>query len=171
MICAKLHVVFPFCFLPRILSYLMYWHFACMQHVDNMYLINGGFFVICLFGGFRPTRELFTHLEKSPLQILTYARHIWSLSNKGSLAYHTYCDAGHVYNGHLRELVRSHTYCRAYSSGDSTTCFYGWVLSRLGFDHPTFHFRGERSNPLRIWLMIYHITYEKIIKTRTLESP
>ena len=27
-------------------------------------------------------------------QMLTYARHVWLLSSKGSLAWHTYCDTG-----------------------------------------------------------------------------
>ena len=35
---------------------------------------------------------------------LTYAPHLWSSSSKGSLAYHTYCDAS-VYSGHLRGPV------------------------------------------------------------------
>ena len=39
------------------------------------------------------------------LQILTYARHSWPLSGEGSLEYHTYCDTGSVYNGHLRGPV------------------------------------------------------------------
>ena len=30
------------------------------------------------------------------LQILTYARHLWQLSSKGSLACHTFCDTGHL---------------------------------------------------------------------------
>ena len=30
-----------------------------------------------------------------------------------------------------------------------TTCFYDLGLSRLGFEHPTFRLRGQRSNPLR----------------------
>ena len=30
-----------------------------------------------------------------------------------------------------------------------TTCFYDLHLSRLGFEHPTFRLRGQRSNPLR----------------------
>ena len=40
----------------------------------------------------RPTREFFTHLETSPLHILTYALHSWPLSSEGSLACHTLCD-------------------------------------------------------------------------------
>ena len=41
------------------------------------------------------------------------------------------------------------TYFRAFGTGDVTTCFYELGLSRLGFEHPIFILRGERSNPLR----------------------
>ena len=34
------------------------------------------------------------------------------------------------------------------SSGAVTTWFYDLCLSRLGFEHPTFCLRGQRSNPL-----------------------
>ena len=46
-------------------------------------------FFVCLFGGFRPTQEFFTHFE-----ILTHVWHSWPLSSNGSLACHTYCDTG-----------------------------------------------------------------------------
>ena len=36
------------------------------------------------------------------------------------------------------------TYYRAFSSWAVTTL----LLSQLGFEHPTFRFRGQRSNPL-----------------------
>ena len=39
------------------------------------------------------------------LHISTNARHSWPLSSEGSLACHTYCDAGHMTNGHLRGPV------------------------------------------------------------------
>ena len=53
-------------------------------------------------------------------------------------------------HGHWAVRVRdTHTYCRAFSSGAVTTCFYDLVLSRLNFEHPTFRLQGERSNPLR----------------------
>ena len=40
------------------------------------------------------------------LQILTYARHLWSLSNEGSLTCHTYCDNGaSIYNVNLIKPV------------------------------------------------------------------
>ena len=69
-------------------------------HVDNMYLINDCLFVYLFVWGFSRF-----HSERSPLQILTYARHLWPLSSEGSLACHSYYDTGHVYNGHLQEPV------------------------------------------------------------------
>ena len=39
-------------------------------------------------------------------------------------------------------------FCRSFSSGSVTTFFYDIGLSRLGFEHPTFHLRGQRSNPM-----------------------
>ena len=56
----------------------------------------------------------------------------------------------YVYNGHLWSMIRdTHTYCRVFSSGAATTCFYDLGLRRLGFKHPTFRLRDERSNLLR----------------------
>ena len=49
-----------------------------------------------------------------------------------------------IYNGHLRGPV-THTYCRAFSSGAVTICFYDSGLSRLGFEHPTFRLRHRRG--------------------------
>ena len=43
----------------------------------------------------------------------------------------------------------THTYCRAFGSGAGTTYIYDLGLSRLGFQHPTFRLRGERTKPLR----------------------
>ena len=55
-----------------------------------------------MFVVYRSNREFFTHMEI----YLTYARHSWPLSSKGSLACHTYCDTGaSVYHGHLRGPV------------------------------------------------------------------
>ena len=74
------------------------------------------------------------------LQILTYARHSWPFSSEGSLACHTNSSA---------RTSDTLTYCRAFGSGVVTTCFYDLRPSWLGFDHPTFRLRSERSNPLR----------------------
>ena len=60
---------------------------------------------------------------------------------------HLYCDKGHPFIMVIFEDPDTHTYCRAFSSGTATTCFYELGLSRLGFEHPTFRLRGQRSNP------------------------
>ena len=68
---------------------------------DNTITFCKGFFVFVsfpfFFGVYRPTREFFTHMETSPLQILTYARHSWPLSSEGSSACHTDWDTGHPF--------------------------------------------------------------------------
>ena len=64
-----------------------------------------------------------------------------------------------VYNGHLRGTI-THNYCRAFGSGDVTTCCYDLGLSRLGFELPTLRLRGERSNRLRHRRgFFHHATY------------
>ena len=106
------------------LLYLVHWYvmFVCL--------------FLCLFGGFRPIREFFTHgdanMTGEGLQILTnvYARDSWPLSSDGSLACHTYCDTGHS------------------TIAESLAVELSFVLSRLGFEYPTFRLCGERSNPL-----------------------
>ena len=73
-------------------------HCFYYSYLDESFSFNINSTYVCLYGVFRPTREFFTHSEKSPLplglQILTYARHSWPLSSEGSLACHTYCDMG-----------------------------------------------------------------------------
>ena len=59
-----------------------------------------------------------------------------------------------VYNGHLRGPLT----LTPIASRAVTTCFYDSSLLRLGFEHPTFRLRGQRSNPLR------HRRGEKFIK-------
>ena len=80
------------------------------------------------------------------LQILTYARHLWPLNNEGSFACHTYCDMGHPFiTGISEDPWHSH---RAFGSGSVTTGSKALDLWRLGFEHPTFRLRDERSKPL-----------------------
>ena len=70
-----------------------------------MYPFKQSILFVCLFslGFFVPTREFFTYLHGDvtmtgeELKILTYARHSWSFSSKGSLACHTYSDKGHPF--------------------------------------------------------------------------
>ena len=52
--------------------------------------------------GYCPTREFFTHMGTSPLLVKGCK---WLLSSEGSLASHTYCDSGTVYDSHLRGPV------------------------------------------------------------------
>ena len=80
-------------------------------------------FVCSLVWGFRLARELFKHLEMSPLPVKSYK--FWPilgthgpLSNEGSLVCHTYCDTGMVISEDPRD---THTYCRAFDSGAVTT--------------------------------------------------
>ena len=54
--------------------------------------------VFCVFDVYRPTREIFTHMETSSLPVKDCnARHLWPLSSEGSIACHTYCDTGHPF--------------------------------------------------------------------------
>ena len=73
------------------------------------------------------------------LQILTYARHLWTLSSESSLACHTYCHTEHPDDPSAKR----------FSSGAVTTWFYDLGLSRLRFEHQTFRLQGKRPNPLR----------------------
>ena len=73
------------------------------------------------------------------LHILTYARHSWLLSSKGSLACHTYCDMGHPF----LMVINLKTCDTLYDT------FYDLGLSLLGFEHPTFRLHGKRFYTLR----------------------
>ena len=53
------------------------------------------YFFVCLFGIFRPIRELFTQMETSPLPVRGW--HSWQLSSEGSSVCHTYCDTEHPF--------------------------------------------------------------------------
>ena len=83
------------------------------------------------------------------LQILTYARHSCPLNSEGSLACHTYCDTAHPFIMVISWTRDTQTCNRAFSGGAVTICFYDLGLSRMGFEHPNFRMRSERSNRLR----------------------
>ena len=83
------------------------------------------------------------------LQILTYARHSWPLSSEGSLACHTYCDTGHSF---IMVAAKDPWHSHLLPSVWQWNCHYLFLRLgsvRLGFQQPTFRFRGERSNPPR----------------------
>ena len=96
-------------------------------------------FVWCSYGDVTVTGE--------KLHILTYARHSWQLDSEGSLAYQTYCDTRKPFIKVIYEYPW-HTYCRTFSCGAVTTCFYDSGLSRLGFEYSIFRLRGESSHPM-----------------------
>ena len=86
------------------------------------------------------------------LQILTYARHWWPLSSEGCLACHTYCDTRHPFIMVISQDPRHSNLLASvwqWSCWHVNTCFKDLSLSQLWFEHPTFHSRVERSNPLR----------------------
>ena len=72
-------------------------------------------------------------------------RHPWPLSSESSLACHIYCDTGHPFIMVFPRTRDIPFYCRAFSSGVSTTYFYYQGLSRPGFEHPINCLRDERS--------------------------
>ena len=73
---------------------LMYMYWFVFILISSLLLVSKYQTSWCLLGVFRPIREFFTHMNTSPIpvEILTYARHLWSLSSEGSLVYHTHCD-------------------------------------------------------------------------------
>ena len=83
------------------------------------------------------------------LQIRTYFRQSWPLSSESSLAGHTTATWGIRLRWSSQMTRDFHTYCRAFSNGAVTTCFYDVGPSRLGFEHPTFRLRDQRFNRLR----------------------
>ena len=105
----------------------------------------------CLFWDFSSYSRIFhlygdVTITGEGLQILTCARHSWPLSSERATP---------TVTRDIRLLWSSprtrdtHTYSSALSSRAITTCFYDLGLSRLGFEHPTYRLRGERSCPLR----------------------
>ena len=107
---------------------------------------------VCLFvWGFSSNSRIFYSYGDATntgegLQILTYARHSWPLSSEGLSVPHLLRHGTSIYNGHVGGPVTLIHYYRAFGSGAVTTCFYNLCLSRPGFEHPTFHLRGERFN-------------------------
>ena len=60
---------------------------------------------VCLFGVYRPTLEFSTHMETSPLPIIT-----WPLISEGSLA----CNTGLLLLTRIIQFVCKH--CRSYET-------------------------------------------------------
>ena len=80
------------------------------------------------------------------LQIFSFARHSWPLSSEGSIACLTYCDTGHSFLMVISEDPwHSHLLPSVWQWGCHYLFFFDLGLSRLGFEHPIFRLRGERS--------------------------
>ena len=77
----------------------------------------------------------------------------WGLFSVPYLLWHR----ASIYNGHLRG-PDTHTYCREVGSVADTNCFYEVVLSRLGFEHPTYasSLHCEEYRHVKTW-HIYNI--------------
>ena len=80
------------------------------------------------------------------LQILTYARHLWTLNSEGSLACHTSCEAGHPF---IMLISQDPWHIHLLPSVWQWSCHYLflrlWSVIRL--EHQTFHLWGDRLNP------------------------
>ena len=96
--------------------------------------------LICLFGVFRPTENFSLIRRRHNRPVKDWTRHSWPLSSEGSIACHIYCDTGHPFI-----MFISYIYCRSFSSGAVTSCFYDLGLLRLGIEHPT---SACEANPL-----------------------
>ena len=87
------------------------------------------------------------------LRILPCARHLWPLSSEGSLACNTYCNTERpLFPGNGERLA----------NGAVTTCFNDLGLLRLGFVHPAFRMRGERSIRLPTAAAINHLDHNNV---------
>ena len=131
----------------------LYMHFLSLG-CRYPYISSHNWFVCLFVWGFSSHWRIFHTYEDvtindGRLQILTNALHVWPLSNEGSLACHTYWDTGRSFRWSSQRIRDTHTYCPAFGSGALSTCFYGLSLSLLGFEHPTFRLRDDRSNRLR----------------------
>ena len=103
--------------------------FFALQSIENVVrwsqitLVMIGCIIVCLFRGFRQTRQCFTHMETSPLPVM--GCNYWPmLGTHGHWAVrvfrcHTYCDTGHPFI----MVISCDTIWRAFGSGDVTTCF------------------------------------------------
>ena len=100
--------------------------------------------LFCLFGAFS--------LIRRPLPVKGYKWPIlrnhdyWAFFIVLHILWHT----ASVYNGHLRGLLIHIFVAKQLTVKLSLPVYNDLRLSRLGFEHPTFRLRAERSNRLRL---------------------
>ena len=116
----------------------------CRASVTQVTVKSLGLLLFCLFvfGLFCPTWEFFTLMDTS-----AFARHSWSSSNEGFLECHTYCDMGHPFIMVISGDPCNSQLLSSVWQWNVTTCFYYLVLSRLGFEHPTFLSLEKKRGP------------------------
>ena len=103
-------------------------------------------FLVCLFGLFVPLENFYTQpLPVNCCKFFTYTWYSWPWSYEDSLARPTPTVTRGICLWVSSTRIRD---TRTYCSGAVTTCFYDFGLSELGFEHPTFRLRGERSDPM-----------------------
>ena len=121
------------------------------------------YFFVCFFGVFRPTRE-FLHsygdvtITGERLQMLTYARHLWTLSSDDSLVCQTFCGTGRPFIMVISEDPwHSHLLTSAL-----TTCFYD-VSVAAGNQTPNLPLAGRTllptAPPLRQFCICHTVNF------------
>ena len=97
-----------------------------------------------MFGGFRSTREFFTHMETTSLPVKD-CKYWLILSTQGHWAVRVLKRASLTVTRDIRfySYLRHETYtdCRVFSSGAVTICFNVFGPSRKRIEHPTFRIR------------------------------
>ena len=118
-------------------------------------------FILCFvcFGVFRPTIEFLTGDVTITGEMLNNTR---PLSSEGSLTWNTYCDTWHSHIIVISEDRDTQTFCRASCSGAGISCFNDLGVSGLGFEHPIFRMRGDRSKWLRHRCRFFHLKKCKV---------
>ena len=116
--------------------------FFFKMHLKNL--------VVYLFGVFLHYRIFHSFgdvtITGEGLQILTYARHSWSLSSEGSLTCHTYCDTVQTFIMVMSD--DTHTCCLAFGNGAVTACYNDLGLSQQEIE-PRFPTCEAKALPLR----------------------
>ena len=94
------------------------------------------------------------------LQILTYVRHSWPFSSKGSLACHTYCDTWHLFlNRNLRGPVPRTPICLKVYKGFKVRLNNRCVP--MGDRILISHMRAERSTATPLCNSVYCTSFNK----------
>ena len=110
-----------------------------VTHESSMNLTTFRFrLFVCLFGVYGLTQEFFTHMETSSLPV-NGCKFSTLLGTRGHWAVRDLQRATHTVSLFIMVISEdcdTHTYCRAFSSGAVTTCFFRTKVCR-GWDSNT----------------------------------